>query len=182
MQTLEYDQAKLALRYLANDLVFHYVNENSLPKRSEEKLIILCLILIAFLPLVWPGWPSQALAQTAGSILLPVRAWRYSFIRQAGLFAETNCGHAVLSVSLRPCQSRPGKGLLKVRSLPDTAYCRNPWLEFRSRLFPTTIRDLEMDQVKLTAQMDVFRKKKGGTAATGQEKLNLPAKPEPGRK
>jgi outer membrane protein TolC len=36
MQTLEYDQAKLALRYLANDLVFHYVNENSLPKRSEK--------------------------------------------------------------------------------------------------------------------------------------------------
>jgi len=35
--TLEYNQAKLALRQLANDLVFHYVNENSLPKRSEEK-------------------------------------------------------------------------------------------------------------------------------------------------
>jgi outer membrane protein TolC len=37
MQTLEYDQAKLALRHLANNLVFQYVNENSLPKRTEEK-------------------------------------------------------------------------------------------------------------------------------------------------
>ncbi len=37
MKTLEYDQAKFALRHLSNDLVLHYVDENSLPKRSEEK-------------------------------------------------------------------------------------------------------------------------------------------------
>jgi outer membrane protein TolC len=37
MKTLEYDQARFTLRYLANDLVLNYVNENSLPKRSEEK-------------------------------------------------------------------------------------------------------------------------------------------------
>jgi outer membrane protein TolC len=37
MKTLEYDQARLTLRYLANDLVSQYVNENSLPKRSEDK-------------------------------------------------------------------------------------------------------------------------------------------------
>jgi outer membrane protein TolC len=37
MKTLEYDQAKLNLRHLANDLVSRYVDENSLPKRSEER-------------------------------------------------------------------------------------------------------------------------------------------------
>ena len=37
MKTLEYDLARLNLRHLANDLVYHYVDENSLPKRSEEK-------------------------------------------------------------------------------------------------------------------------------------------------
>ena len=37
MKTLEYDLAKLNLRHLANDLVSRYVDENSLPKRSEEK-------------------------------------------------------------------------------------------------------------------------------------------------
>jgi outer membrane protein TolC len=37
LKSLEYDQAKLNLRNLANELVSHYVNENSLPQRSEEK-------------------------------------------------------------------------------------------------------------------------------------------------
>lgn len=37
MKTLEYDLAKLHLRHLANDLVSRYVDEKSLPKRSEEK-------------------------------------------------------------------------------------------------------------------------------------------------
>ena len=37
MKTLDYDQARLNLRNLANDLVSTYVNENSLPQRSEEK-------------------------------------------------------------------------------------------------------------------------------------------------
>lgn len=36
MKTLEYDLAKLNLRHLANDLVSRYVDENSLPKRSQE--------------------------------------------------------------------------------------------------------------------------------------------------
>ena len=37
IKTLDYDQAKLNLRNLANDLVLNYVNENSLPQHSEEK-------------------------------------------------------------------------------------------------------------------------------------------------
>jgi outer membrane protein TolC len=37
LKTLEYDLARLNLRHLANELVYHYVDENSLPKRSEEK-------------------------------------------------------------------------------------------------------------------------------------------------
>ncbi len=37
IKTLEYDLAKLVLRHLANELVSQYVDENSLPKRSEEK-------------------------------------------------------------------------------------------------------------------------------------------------
>ncbi len=37
MKTLDYDKARLNLRNLANDLVSTYVNENSLPQRSEEK-------------------------------------------------------------------------------------------------------------------------------------------------
>jgi outer membrane protein TolC len=36
MKTLDYDQAKLNLRNLANDLVSTYVNENSLPQREEK--------------------------------------------------------------------------------------------------------------------------------------------------
>jgi outer membrane protein TolC len=36
MKTLEYDLAKLNLRHLANDLVSRYVDENSLPARSEK--------------------------------------------------------------------------------------------------------------------------------------------------
>jgi outer membrane protein TolC len=37
MKALDYDQARLNLRNLSNDLVSTYVNENSLPQRSEEK-------------------------------------------------------------------------------------------------------------------------------------------------
>lgn len=37
LKTLNYDQAQLNMRNLANDLVINYVNENSVPQRSEEK-------------------------------------------------------------------------------------------------------------------------------------------------
>ena len=37
LKTLNYDQAQLNMSNLANDLVLNYVNENSLPKRSEKK-------------------------------------------------------------------------------------------------------------------------------------------------
>lgn len=36
-KSLEYDKAKLSLRYLSNNLVLSYVNENSIPKRFEDK-------------------------------------------------------------------------------------------------------------------------------------------------
>lgn len=36
LKTLNYDQAQLNIRNLANDLVLNYVNENSLPQRSEK--------------------------------------------------------------------------------------------------------------------------------------------------
>jgi macrolide-specific efflux system membrane fusion protein len=135
-----------------------------------KKNINILVILIAFLPLGWPSWPSKALAEQ------PAAAPSQSEPGDILLIGKLACSlkqpvfipfFGVITALPVQAGQRVTKGetLARYRLLPESV------AGIRGRLFPSTIRDLEMVQVKLTAEMDGLEKKRAGLQQLAKKNL-----------